>query len=54
MGRKYMLDAFNYPYPGYSSHVKQTNWLFIAVIYFIVYSIKYDGVNIQKRGVMKK
>lgn len=49
MGKKYRIDAFKYPYCGYSEVSKHTNWFIIAVFYFAVYSIKYDGVDIYKR-----
>ena len=48
MGVKYMLEAFNYPYLG-NAVCKQTRFFSIALIWFIVYSIKYDGVDIRKR-----
>jgi len=49
MGRKYMISAFNYPYQGIEKS-KQTEFLFIAIFHFIVLSIRYDGVDITKRG----
>ena len=48
MGMKYMINAFNYPYQGYEK-CKQTKFFIIAVFWFSVLSIKYDGVDIQKR-----
>lgn len=42
---KYMIYAFNYPYTGYDIS-KQT----IAALWFMLFSIKYDGVDIQKRN----
>ena len=48
MGMKYMINAFNYPYQGYEK-CKQTKIFIIAVFWFTVLSIKYDGVDIQKR-----
>lgn len=50
MGMKYMIYAFNYyPYIGYDTS-KQTRFLIVAVFWFILFSIKYDGVDIQKRN----
>lgn len=49
MGQKYMIYAFNYPFQGYT-HSKQTRWLIIAIGYVIAWSIKYDGVDLNKRG----
>lgn len=48
MGLKYMISAFNYPHKGYEKW-KQTKYFIIAVFWFAVFSIKYDGVDIQKR-----
>ena len=48
MGMKYMINAFNYPYQGYEK-CKQTKIFIIAVFWFTILSIKYDGVDIQKR-----
>ena len=48
MGMKYMINAFNYPYKYYEKS-KQTNLFIIAVFWFIILSIKYDGVDTQKR-----
>ena len=49
MGMKYMVYAFNYLYTGYDTS-KQTRFLIVAVFWFILFSIKYDGVDIQKRN----
>ena len=48
MGMKYMINAFNYPYRGYEK-CKQTKFFIMAAFWFAVLSIKYDGVDIQKR-----
>lgn len=50
MGKKYMLSAFNYPYKGCADFTKQTSWLFVAVFYLIVWSVKHFGVTLEKRG----
>lgn len=50
MGMKYMLSAFNYPFKGYSEVVKQTRYFIVCAFWFLVFSIKYDGVDIQMRG----
>ena len=48
MGKKYTINAFNYHYMGVEAQCK-TNCGFIAIICFMFYSIKYDGVDIAKR-----
>lgn len=48
MGMKYMIAAFNYPYRGEEA-CKQTGWLIVALFWLIVFSRKYDGVNLEKR-----
>ena len=50
MGMKYMIYGFNYPYKGYVAS-QQTRYIIIAIFWFITYSLKYDGVDIYKRGV---
>ena len=47
MGMKYMIYAFNYPYTGYDIS-KQTKFFIIAALWFVLFSIKYDGVDIKK------
>lgn len=49
MGWKYSIDAFNYPCNGYREHCKDTQWFIVALFWFIVYNLKYDGVNFTKR-----
>lgn len=49
MGQKYAIYAFNYPYQGYEK-TKQTKWLLVALAYVVVWSIQYDGVDVNKRG----
>lgn len=49
MGKKYRIDAFNYPYCGYMDASRQTSWFIVAVFWFTFYSIKYHGVDIYKR-----
>lgn len=46
---KYIINAFNYPYKWVEAQ-KQTSWIIVAIIYFIIFSIKYDGVDVAKRG----
>lgn len=49
MGRKYMIDAFNYPYGGAEAQ-KQCGTLISCMFWIAVLSIKFDGVNLTKRG----
>lgn len=49
MGMKYMIYGFNYPYKGYEAS-RQTRYIVTAIFWFIIYSLKYDGVDINKRG----
>ena len=49
MGMKYLVSARNYSEPSYSK-VKCTNWFIIALPYFIIWSIKYEGADLQKRS----
>ena len=49
MGMKYMIYAFNYTHMEYDAS-KQTRFLIVSVFWFILFSIKYDGVDIQKRS----
>jgi hypothetical protein len=49
MGMKYMIYGFNYPYRYYEAS-RQTRYIIVAIFWFIVYSLKYDGVDINKRG----
>lgn len=49
MGMKYIIYGFNYPYRGYKVS-RQTRFMPIAIWWFIVYSLKYDGVDVNKRG----
>lgn len=52
---KYMINAFNYPYQGYDGCCyKQTKYFIIATFWFVVLSIKYDGVDIHKRKITKR
>ena len=48
MGMKYMLYGYNYPYKGYENS-KYTNFLIVALFWFIVFSIKYEGSDISIR-----
>jgi hypothetical protein len=50
MGMKYMIYGFNYPYGGYYIASKQTKWLLVAMFWVAVFCMKYDGVDVQKRG----
>ena len=50
MGRKYIIDAFNYPWRGVIEAQHQTEFWIVAAIWFAYYSLKYDGVNITKRN----
>lgn len=45
-----MIYAFDYPYTGYDIS-KQTKFIIIAVFWFVLFSIKYNGVDIQKRNL---
>ena len=49
MGMKYEISAFNYPYRGAEKY-KQTAWLLVAIIYVIMWSMTYDGVDMRKRS----
>ena len=49
MGMKYMIYAFKYPYTGHDIS-KQTRFFIVAVFWFMLFSIKYDGVDITKRN----
>ncbi len=49
MGMKYTIYGFNYPYKGYEAS-RQTRFIPIAIFWFIVYSFKYDGADVNKRG----
>lgn len=49
MGMKYSILGFNYPKGAYLAD-KQTDNLFFAIIYFIQFSFKYDGVDLYKRS----
>lgn len=49
MGMKYIVDACNYPMGKTPWHEKQTRWFIVAVFWFAVYCIKYDGANLIKR-----
>lgn len=46
MGQKYMIYGYDYVKP---KNLKQTQWIIIAFIYLIVWSIKYDSVDLYKR-----
>jgi hypothetical protein len=46
---KYMLSAFNYPYRGADTS-KQTRFLIVALFWFVVLSLEYDGVDFSKRA----
>lgn len=52
MVMKYMLSAFNYPYQGTDLINKQTKFFIVAAFWFAILSIKYDGVDIQKRKII--
>ena len=45
-----MINAFDYPYKGYIEYSKQTRVLIVAVVCFIVWSVKHFGVTMEKRG----
>lgn len=49
MGKKYVIDAFNYPYRGIEKEVKTGN-IVMCIFYFIKLSIKYDGVDVYYTG----
>lgn len=51
MGMKYMVQALKYdrgPGPLYDA-CKQTRFMLVAVFWFVIFSIKYDGVDLQLR-----
>ena len=50
MGMKYMISAFRYPWTGVHHASRQTRWLPVAIFWLIFYSIKYDAVDLEKRG----
>lgn len=50
MGKKYSIYAFDYPYKGYYKCWKNTSFFIVAVCYFFIWSVKYFGVNLEKRG----
>lgn len=49
MGRKYILNAFDYPFEGYYIATQQCDTLIGCLFWFVVFSIKYDGVDVAKR-----
>lgn len=49
MGMRYSVLGFNYPKGAYLAD-KETDSLFVAIIYFIKFSLKYDGVDMYKRS----
>lgn len=53
MGKKYIINARNYPYFENPAVVKQTNFIIIAIFWFIIYSIKYNAVDIAMRKEWK-
>jgi len=50
MFTKYMINGFVNPY-GMIDAQKQTNWLVVAVMYFVVYSLQYNAVDLTRRVV---
>lgn len=48
MGMKYTIYNFDYPYEGYEN-IKETRFLIVALLYFIIYTVKYDAVDIEVR-----
>jgi hypothetical protein len=48
MEKKYYLSAYKAPYKGYYTS-KNLNCFLLVILYFISYSIKYDGVDLSKR-----
>nr|DAW96142.1 MAG TPA: hypothetical protein [Bacteriophage sp.] len=48
MGFKYRIDGFHYPFL-YVENEKQTSWLIVCVFWFIIFSVIYDGVDVQVR-----
>ena len=49
MGMKYSVYGYNYPKMVNLTNFKQTNFLVIALFWTIVYSVKYDAVDLAKR-----
>lgn len=54
MGKKYIVVAFEYPFPGYYKQKKLTNSFVVALFYFLVYSKKYFVVDLQRRKKEEK
>ena len=46
------ISAFNYPYKGIEANRVTGSWI-VCIFWFIVFSIKYDGVDVAKRGAGK-
>ena len=49
MGSKYLIYGFNYPYEGMMVTIKQTKFFLVALFWFAIGSLKYDGVNVLVR-----
>lgn len=49
MGQKYMIKGFNYPYPTGDMKDKQTKYLIVALWWLIIFLLKFDGVDFDKR-----
>lgn len=49
MGNEYSIHTFKYPSKGYYNKYKETKWFVIALLYFIYYAIKCDGLNFEIR-----
>ena len=50
MGSKYTVLAFDYPFNGYYTQSKNTQWLIVALFWTVVWSVKHFGVTLEKRG----
>ena len=57
MGSKYLVQALSYDRDldaEYADCVydvcKQTDWLIVALFWFVVWSVEYDGCDIIKRS----
>ena len=49
MGYKYMIDAFNYPYKGYSEKSYGTQSFIKFIIKLVIWKFKYFGVDAHLR-----
>lgn len=56
MGKNYIIQALSYDrdldakYNHLYDTCKQTDWLIVALFWFIVWSVEYDGCDLIKRS----